>query len=61
MVANTISDSGLVPMHITLHGWGLRAGIFQKQRILLAFASHIGSGYLYDKQRLTISAAQNLR
>ncbi len=43
-------------MHLTLHGWGLRSGIFLKRRVLLACASTIGSAYLHDK-----AEADNIR
>jgi hypothetical protein len=51
-------------MYLTLHGWGLRVGIFPKRRILSAFASHIGSGYLHDNaeaDNIRSSGCNNLR
>jgi hypothetical protein len=51
-------------MHLTPPGWGLRAGIFPKRRILSAFASHIGSGYLHNKaeaDNIRSSGCQNPR
>ena len=43
-------------MHLTPPGWGLRAGIFPKRRILSALASYIGSAYPHDK-----AEADNIR
>jgi hypothetical protein len=59
-----MAETLLAPMHLTPHGWGLRAGIFSKRRILLAFVSHIGSGYLHDKaeaDNIRSSGCHNLR
>jgi hypothetical protein len=43
-------------MHLIPPGWRFRAGIFSKRRILLAFASYIGAGYLNHK-----AEADNIR